>query len=175
VPLLSEFPDLRVLIAGSGPEKDALTDLISDLGIGDRVLLLGYRPDVPDVLAALDVAISSSSFEGSPLAVMEFMESALPIVATRVGGVPDLIDDGVQGLLVDAGDVDGLTAAVRRMLADRDAARAMGERARERRRAEFDVELMVRRFEALYERLRGGAGVPASITELDPAHASSPV
>jgi glycosyltransferase involved in cell wall biosynthesis len=175
LPLLSELPDLRVLIAGAGPEEEKLTDLVSDLGVGDRVLLLGYRADVPDVLAALDVAVSSSSFEGSPLAVMEFMESALPIVATRVGGVPDLIDDGVQGLLVEPGDAEGLGAAVRRMLADREAARAMGERARDRRRAEFDVDLMVRRFESLYERLRAGAGVPASVTELQPARDSSPV
>jgi glycosyltransferase involved in cell wall biosynthesis len=165
-PLLADEPELRILIAGSGPEHEQLADLISDLGVGDRVLLLGYRSDVPDILAALDVAISSSSFEGSPLAMMEFMEAALPIVATRVGGVPDLIDDGVHGLLVEAGDVEGMTQAIRRMLADRDAARAMGERGRERRRAEFDVDLMVRRFEALYERLRNGGGVPADVTQL---------
>ncbi len=169
VPLLSELPDLRVLIAGEGWDKPKLEELIEQLGVGDRVQLLGFRSDVPDVLEALDVAVSSSNFEGSPLAVMEFMESARPIVATRVGGVPDLIDDGVHGLLADAGDVDGLTAAIRRMLGDREAARAMGERARERRRREFDIALMVSRFESLYESLRAGAGLPASVTELQGA------
>jgi glycosyltransferase involved in cell wall biosynthesis len=90
-------------------------------------------------------------------------------VATRVGGVPDLIDDGVHGLLVEAGDTPALTAAIRRTLDDREAARAMGERARERRREEFDVDLMVRRFESLYESLREGAGLPSSVEALQPA------
>jgi glycosyltransferase involved in cell wall biosynthesis len=167
VPLIREMPELRLLIAGAGPEHEPLEQLARSEGVGDRVVLAGFRDDVPDVIAALDVAASSSTFEGSPLAMMEFMEAGCPIVATRVGGVPDLIDDGVHGLLVDAGDVDGLTAALRRMLTDREAASRMGERARERRRREFDLDVVVRRFEALYERLRAGGGLPASATELD--------
>jgi glycosyltransferase involved in cell wall biosynthesis len=166
VPLLRDYPDLHVWIAGEGPLKDELGALVRSLGVGERVRLLGYRSDVPDVLGALDIAVSSSLFEGSPLAVMEYMESARPIVATTVGGVPDLIDDGVHGLLVPPGDPDALGAAVRRMLDDRDAARAMGERARDRRRRDFDVELMVRRFQALYERLVEGAGPPDSVDSL---------
>ena len=92
-----------MLIAGDGPLRGELTELVHSLGVQDRLLLLGYRSDVPDVIAALDVAVSSSAFEGSPLSVMEYMESARPIVATRVGGVPDLIEDGVHGLLVEPG------------------------------------------------------------------------
>jgi glycosyltransferase involved in cell wall biosynthesis len=165
--LLRENPDLRVLLAGDGPLRGELTELVHSLGVQDRLLLPGYRSDASDVIAALDVAVSSSAFEGSPLAVMEYMESARPIVATRVGGVPDLIEDGVHGLLVDPGDVPALTAAIRRMLADPEAARRMGEAARERRRHEFTVDLMVRRFEALYERLVEGAGPPERFEQLD--------
>jgi glycosyltransferase involved in cell wall biosynthesis len=165
--LLRENPDLRVLLAGDGPLRGELTELVHSLGVQDRLLLPGYRSDASDVIAALDVAVSSSAFEGSPLAVMEYMESARPIVATRVGGVPDLIEDGVHGLLVDPGDVPALTEAIRRMLADPEAARRMGEAARERRRHEFTVDLMVRRFEALYERLVGGAGPPERFEQLD--------
>jgi glycosyltransferase involved in cell wall biosynthesis len=164
--LLRENPDLRVLLAGDGPLKGELTELVHGLGVQDRLLMPGYRSDASDVIAALDVAISSSAFEGSPLAVMEYMESARPIVATRVGGVPDLIEDGVNGLLVEAGDDAALAAAIRRMLADPEAARRMGEAARERRRREFTVELMVRRFEALYERLAQGAGLPEDFHQL---------
>jgi glycosyltransferase involved in cell wall biosynthesis len=164
--LLRDDPDLRVLLAGDGPLKGELTELVHGLGVQDRLLMLGYRSDSPDVMAALDVAVSSSAFEGSPLAVMEYMESARPIVATRVGGVPDLIEDGVHGLLVEPGDVTGLAAAIRRMLADPEAARRMGEAARERRRREFTVELMVRRLEALYGRLAEGAGPPEDVEQL---------
>jgi glycosyltransferase involved in cell wall biosynthesis len=164
--LLRGDPDLRVLLAGDGPLKGELTELVHSLGVQDRLLMPGYRSDASDVIAALDVAISSSAFEGSPLAVMEYMESARPIVATRVGGVPDLIEDGVHGLLVESGDDAALAAAIRRMLADPDAARRMGEAARERRRHEFTVELMVRRFEALYERLSNGAGPPERFEQL---------
>jgi glycosyltransferase involved in cell wall biosynthesis len=164
--LLRENPDLRVLLAGDGPLKGELTELVHSLGVQDRLLMPGYRSDASDVIAALDVAISSSAFEGSPLAVMEYMESARPIVATRVGGVPDLIEDGVHGLLVDPGDDAALAVAIGRMLADPDAARRMGEAARERRRHEFTVELMVRRFEALYERLAQGAGPPEDFHQL---------
>jgi glycosyltransferase involved in cell wall biosynthesis len=166
VPLLRDYPDLRVWIAGEGPLKGELGELARSLGAQDRVMLLGYRSDVPDVLNSLDVAVSSSLFEGSPLAVMEYMEAARPIVATTVGGVPDLIDDGVHGLLVPPADPDALGAALRRMLDDRVAAQAMGERARERRRREFDIDLTVRRFESLYLRLLEGAGAPDSVEAL---------
>ena len=92
-------------------------------------MFLGVRTDVPDVLAALDVAVSSSDFEGSPLSVMEYMEAARPVVATRVGGVPDLIDDGVHGLLVEPQDPAGFAAAVAQLLRDPERARARwGER-----------------------------------------------
>ncbi len=164
--LLRQNPDLRVLLAGDGPLRGELTELVNGLGVQDRLLMLGYRSDAADVMATLDVAVSSSAFEGSPLAVMEYMESARPIVATRVGGVPDLIEDGVHGLLVEPGDAGALAAAIGRMLADPEAARRMGEAARERRRHEFTVELMVRRFEALYERLIAGDGLPESAAQL---------
>jgi glycosyltransferase involved in cell wall biosynthesis len=170
--LLREDPDLRVLLAGDGPLRGELTELVHSLGVQDRLLMLGYRSDAPDVMAALDVAVSSSAFEGSPLAVMEYMESARPIVATRVGGVPDLIEDGVHGLLVEPGDAPALTAAIRRLLSDREAARRMGEAARERRRREFTVDLMVRRFETLYERLVEGAGPPEDVYQLGPGVSS---
>lgn len=166
-PLARHQPELRILIAGEGPERERLESLARELAIEDRVLMTGFRSDVPQVLETLDVAISSSSFEGSPLAVMEFMEAACPVVATRVGGVPDLIEHGVHGLLVPSGEVEGLTAAIQRMLDDPAAARYMGERARERRRRDFDIEVTVRRFEALYERLSGGGSLPNSVSELE--------
>lgn len=155
--LADEFPGLRVLIAGEGDRRFALEELAQELGLEDTVLFMGVRTDVPDVLAALDVAVSTSDFEGSPLSVMEYMEAARPIVATRVGGVPDLIDDGVHGRLVEPQDPDAFAAAVADLLRDPAKAAELGQRARERRRAEFDIDVMVRRLEELYVRLRAEA------------------
>jgi glycosyltransferase involved in cell wall biosynthesis len=155
--LVEEFPALRVLIAGEGDRRFALEELTEELGLQDTVMFLGVRTDVPDVLEALDVAVSTSDFEGSPLSVMEYMEAARPIVATRVGGVPDLIDDGVHGRLVEPQDPQAFAAAVAELLRDPEHARELGARARERRRTEFDIDVMVRRLEALYEELRAKA------------------
>lgn len=151
--LRAEFPRLRVLIVGSGPERQALEELIAELDLSGTVSLLGYRTDVPELLPILDVAASSSDFEGSPLSVLEYMEAALPVVSTRVGGVPDLVEDGVTGLLVDRGDPEALARAIAELLRDPDRRAQMGRIARDRRRSEFDIDVTVERIEQLYEDL----------------------
>jgi glycosyltransferase involved in cell wall biosynthesis len=151
-------PDMRVVVAGEGPERERLETLAAELGVAGQVSLLGRRSDVPDLLAAFDVAVSSSWFEGSPLAIMEYMDAALPIVATRVGGVPDLLEQGVHGLLVEPGDAEGMGAAIMELLSDRSRALELGMRARERRRTEFDLDGTVRTLEGLYERLAAAEG-----------------
>jgi len=148
--LKRSHPEVRALVVGSG-DTDALELEARRLGVGDSVLFLGRRDDVPDILLGLDVVLSSSDYEGSPLALMEAMEAARPIAATAVGGVPDMIEDGVHGLLVSPRDPEALAAAADRLLRDRAWARAMGERARERRRREFDLDVMVRTLESLYD------------------------
>ena len=155
-----ELPALRVAIAGEGPERGRLEALAAELGVEDRVALLGQRSDVPDLLEAFDVAVSSSWFEGSPLAMMEYMDAGLPMVATRVGGVPDLIEDGVHGVLVEPGDPSALAAGIVELVRDRGRAEEMGARARERRRTEFDLDGTVRRLERLYEDLAAARGRP---------------
>jgi glycosyltransferase involved in cell wall biosynthesis len=151
--LVTTSPELRLLIVGGGPERSRIEALVRELGLEQVVLLLGHRTDVADVLGALDVAVSSSDFEGSPLAVMEYMDAARPIAATAVGGVPDLIEDGVHGLLVPPGDPAALADAIAKLLGDRAGARAMGLAARERRRREFDIDTFVRTLEELYREL----------------------
>ncbi len=151
--LRPQFPRLRVLIAGWGEERAHLEALIDELGLERTVTLLGHRADIPDFLEALDVAVSSSDFEGSPLSIMEYMEAGKPVVATRVGGVPDLIEQGVHGLLVERRNPSALAASIAELLRDPDRAAKMGVRGRERRRSEFDIEVTRRRFEELYEEL----------------------
>jgi glycosyltransferase involved in cell wall biosynthesis len=154
--LLPRWPGLRIVIAGAGAESRALEGLATALGLARAVMLLGARDDIPDVLDAFDVAVNSSDFEGSPLSVLEYMEAGLPVVATRVGGLPQLIDDGVHGLLVPRRDPASLAVALDGLLGDADRRRAMGAAGRRRRREHFDFDVMVGRLEDLYERLYAG-------------------
>ena len=102
--LTSRFGRIQVLIVGEGPERPVLEQRIADLELSDTVRLLGHRDDVPDLIRGFDVAVCSSDFEGTPLSIPNDMQVGLPIVATAVGGVPDMIGDGVEGLLVKPGD-----------------------------------------------------------------------
>jgi glycosyltransferase involved in cell wall biosynthesis len=151
--LIRGFPDLRVLIVGDGSEETSIRSLIRRHDLGQTVILLGHRSDVPEIMAALDVAVSTSDWEGSPLSVMEYMAAGKPIVATRVGGVPDLITNGVHGLLVEPGDVERLAESIAELLRDPERRAAMGSRGCQRQRLEFDIDLMIRRLEMLYEEL----------------------
>jgi glycosyltransferase involved in cell wall biosynthesis len=151
-------PEIRVVIAGEGPERARLESLTAELGLERTVIFLGRRDDVADVLAAFDVAVLSSDFEGTPLALMECMEAGLPIVATRVGGVPEMIEDGVHGLLVEPQDPSAMAASIERLLADPDRAGELGAQARRRRREEFDIDVAADRFGELYERLYAESG-----------------
>lgn len=150
--LRGRHPGLRVLIVGHGPEEDALRELIARLGLESTVSLVGFRADVPDLLASLDVAVSCSAFEGSPLAVLEYMAAGAPIVATRVGGVPDLVADGESALLVPPGDSGELATGIDRLLTDRALAERLGATARARQREEFTLERMAQRVADVYER-----------------------
>ncbi len=151
--LIREFPRLRVLIVGDGPERARLEALITDHGLTGTVEILGYRSDVPDLLAALDVAVICSYREGSPLALLEYMEAARPVVATRVGGIPHMIDNETQSLLVDPRDPDGLARTIAELLRSPDRATEMGRRAQERWQRDNDFDAMVKSFEQLYEEL----------------------
>lgn len=153
--LSEEQPELVVLIAGSGAEEARLRALSEELGVADRIRMLGFWEPraVPDLLAALDVAVNTSDFEGSPLGIMEFMAAGKPIVATAVGGTPDLIDDGVHGLLVPRRDHRALAERIRTLLHDPERAAAMAERARVRQAQEFSLAALVGRLERLYDDL----------------------
>jgi glycosyltransferase involved in cell wall biosynthesis len=151
--LRERHPGVRALIAGEGPERERLEQLVAQLGVGENVRLLGRRLDVPDLLAVSDVCVCCSDFEGSPLSVMEYMAAGRPVVATAVGGLPDLIDDGVHGRLVAPGDPRALAGAIGALLDDPQTAHAMGARGAERQAREFDLDAMVQRFSALYREL----------------------
>jgi glycosyltransferase involved in cell wall biosynthesis len=151
--LRSELPALRVLVAGDGPDREHLEAEVERLGLEGTVLLLGIRRDVPALLDTLDVATLSSDYEGSPLSVMEYMAAGKPIVSTRVGGVPELVEDGREALLVEPRDPAALAEAIGRLLRSPAEAKRLGEAARDRQQREYSLDAMVRRVESLYEEL----------------------
>jgi glycosyltransferase involved in cell wall biosynthesis len=154
--LAPDLPRLRVVLVGDGPEEARLRALVAERGLEQVVLLTGPRGDVPDVLAAADVAVICSDTEGMPLAVIEYLAAGLPVVATNVGGLPELVEDGVDGLLVPARDSRALAEALGRVLRDEELRRRLGARARDRQRDEFDLAASVRRYEELYAELGAG-------------------
>jgi glycosyltransferase involved in cell wall biosynthesis len=147
------LPAARLLVAGEGVSREELEKLHGALGLADRVTFLGARADIPELLAAADLFVLSSDWEGHPLAVMEALAAGLPVVATAVGGVPEQVDEGRTGLLVPPGDPSALAAALLRLLPDAPRRGEMGERAREQAAARFSVERMTRSYEELYARL----------------------
>jgi L-malate glycosyltransferase len=153
--LPNEFRDVRFVCAGEGPEREYLTQRIGELGLTDRVILLGHRLDVPAVLAHAQIGCLCSSAEGLSNALMEAMAARLPIVATRVGGNPELVSD--NGVLVPYGDPRALASALSDLLSRPEEARAMGVRGRKRVEQELSLDRMADGHGALYRRVLGRA------------------
>jgi glycosyltransferase involved in cell wall biosynthesis len=147
------LPGVGFEIAGEGEERETLEKQIREAAIEDRFRLSGAHKDIPAFLAGLDVAVLPSRAEGMSNAVLEYMAAARPIVATAVGATPELIRDGVDGLLVPPGDAGALASAIRRLLDDRAVARRLGDSARLRAQERYSRAAMVRRFEEFYSRL----------------------
>jgi sugar transferase (PEP-CTERM/EpsH1 system associated) len=151
-------PRARLLIVGDGPCRPELESVISALDLDQRVRLLGERDDVPDVLAAMDVFVLSSIGEGISNTILEAMATGLAVVATRVGGNPELVVDGTTGSLVEARSPAALAAALQRYLEDPGLIESQGRAARQLAEAEFSLERMLASYEQLYMRLLDARG-----------------
>jgi glycosyltransferase involved in cell wall biosynthesis len=151
--LRHDFPDVVFRIAGEGDQRAELESLIRRSALTDRFLLPGAQKDVPGFLASLDVAVLASRAEGMSNAVLEYMAAARPLVATAVGATPELIQDGVHGLLVAPGDPGVLADAIARLLCQRDLAIHLALNARQRAVEQYSRPAMVRRFEDFYTQL----------------------
>ncbi|WP_407691110.1 glycosyltransferase [Rubrobacter marinus] len=145
-----ELPAARFVVVGDGPMREELHALAGRLGVRDRVLFLGFRPDAQALLGLLDVVAVPSVSEGTPLVVLEAMAAGVPVVASSVGGIPDQIRPGSEGILVPPGDPRALGDGLLEVLRDPELARRMGEAGRLRASTEFGHEKMVRRVEAIY-------------------------
>jgi glycosyltransferase involved in cell wall biosynthesis len=152
--VLKSFPDARLVLAGEGPFRGKVEQTISELGLSGIVILTGHREDVPEVINAFDVCILASyASEGIPQFVLQAMASGKPVIGSRVGGIPEVVADGVNGLLIQPRDSDAIAKAVRRLLDDRVAMKEMGERGRKAAVEAHTTDIMLDRIEAVYSML----------------------
>jgi glycosyltransferase involved in cell wall biosynthesis len=155
--------DVQLAIAGDGPLRAELTAQAGRLGVREHVSFLGDRGDVREVLAALDVFVLPSFTEGMSNALLEAMAMELPVVATRVGGTPEVLATGASGLLVPPGDPAAIAEAVGRLLATPAERERLGHAARRRIEEGYDVRAMVRRLESVYAAVAAPSGMAAPL------------
>ena len=148
--LAASMPAVKLLVAGDGELREELTELARSLGVADRVLFLGARTDIPDLLALCDLYVSASVFEGTSLAVMEAMAAGKPIVATNIPGNLELLEDGANAVLVPPADAPKLAEAITRLAGDATLAETLGRSAQHKAYAEFDIMAVIRKYVAAW-------------------------
>jgi glycosyltransferase involved in cell wall biosynthesis len=151
--VLREIPDFKLRIVGGGPERERLEALAAELGVTSAVDFLGERHDVPELLAQAGFFVTASLTEGISLTLLEAMAVGLPVVATAVGGNPEIVVDGVSGKLTPAAQPEQLAAAMIDACRQSDRWRDWGQAGRERVTQHFDVQRMARDYEQLYQQL----------------------
>jgi len=157
-----------LLIIGQGEEMEPLMGLAAARGFKDRVLMPGLRSDIPACMSAMDAYLQPSLYEGHSNTILEAMASGLPVISTRVGGTPEIIEHGQTGFLFAPRDYEGMTGALLNLYQDMDLAKRVGDAGRETVLRRFSADEMVRNYEKLYERLlakRGGKVVGISCAE----------
>ena len=149
--VLESVPNAHLLVVGEGSRREALEEQVRALGLESRIVFTGRRDDVPAITAALDVAVLPSYREAQGLSILEAMALSRPVVASNVGGIPEMIEDGRTGLLVQPHDPVALSAAVVRLLEDHPYADTLGRAGHDLVHERFCVELMVRAVESIYD------------------------
>ena len=147
----SGAPPCQLLVVGDGPAYDSLRARTEELGLTTQVVFAGMRRDVADLLPLLDIFILASLHEGFGIVILEAMAAGRPVVATSVGGIPEVVSHGQTGLLVPPGDAVALAGAIRSLLSDPDLARSLGASGRQLARERFSIDSVVRQHEDLYE------------------------
>jgi glycosyltransferase involved in cell wall biosynthesis len=151
--LAARFPDVCFLIAGDGGSKKELEEQACRLGLGHRIVFTGFRSDVPDLLSEAAISVLPTLSEGISNTLLESMAAGIPVIATKVGGNPEVVEDGVSGLLVPPRDSTALAAAAARLLEDEDLASRLGQAGIARVSELFSIEGSVHQTEHLYQRL----------------------
>ncbi len=148
--VLASVKNLRLLVIGDGAERANLEKLAAQLRIDHKIAFTGFRKDIPDLLALLDLFVLCSRTEGMPLTLLEAMAAGKAIVCSTVGGIPGILESGVNGLLVPPEDEARLAAALQSLIQDRSLAMRLGKQARRDAEQKYSIEKMVGDYEALY-------------------------
>ncbi len=148
--VLDRVPEAHLVLVGDGPEREALGRLIEELEVAGRVHFAGYQARPQDFLHVMNLFALTSRSEAMPLVILEAWAAGLPVVGSRVGGIPKMIEPGQNGLLFDSGDEAGLVAAFIELLTDPDRARSLGQAGRELVRSQFDTRVMAEAYERQY-------------------------
>jgi glycosyltransferase involved in cell wall biosynthesis len=147
-----DYPEATLVFVGKGDLEAELRAKALQMGVSGRVKFLGWRDDIPEIMKILDVFVLPSLNEGMGRVLVEAMAAGRPVVASRVGGIPDLVKHGENGFLVEPGDENGVSAAIKKLLADKIMRDQMGEKGRIMAQA-FSVENMVDKIDSLYASL----------------------
>jgi glycosyltransferase involved in cell wall biosynthesis len=151
--VIEKFPKAKFLLVGDGPDRKLLEDMAGDLGISDHVIFTGFIEHVSEIYSFTDVAILSSWSEGLPQSLLQAMSAGVPVVSTKVGGVPEIIIHEKTGLLVEPGDDGALAQGIIRMLSDTDLAAECSKRAKDLVKHEHSLDTMIDKIEGLYREL----------------------
>jgi glycosyltransferase involved in cell wall biosynthesis len=155
--LARQFPTLQAVICGEGPLRGQLEAQVGRLGLEKSVHLLGNRLDIGRCLSAADIFVLPSRWEGLPVALLEAMDAGLPVVATRVEGVEEVVEDGEQGVLVPPEDARVLADSIGQLVLEPDRRARMGAAARARIRATYTTDIMCEKYLSLIQNLRSRA------------------
>lgn len=156
--VLEQFPETRFVLVGDGEQRTSFEQQAQELGVLRNFLFLGRRSDIAEILASCDIAVLPSRAEGLPNAVLEYMAAGLPVIASRVGGNAELVQDGTTGILVPSEDSPALSAALLKLLSDPSLTRRLAQAGHEFTVRNFSFERLVEDVDALYTELLGEKG-----------------
>jgi glycosyltransferase involved in cell wall biosynthesis len=169
----AHVPQIRLVIAGDGDERPALEACVMEVGLAGRVDFLGWRGDLPALYETMDVFVLTSINEGTPVSLIEAMAAGVPVVASAVGGVPDVVEDGVTGVLIPPRQPEAVAAAIVEAVLHPERASLMAARARSSVRERFDSARLVKEIEAMYRQTLAETRGPAAVVH-SPLDGSTP-
>lgn len=146
----SDTKNVKLIIAGDGPQRSELEEIVKEIKIAEQVVFTGHRDNIQDYYKVANLFVMPSLTEGFPMALLEAMQAGLPVIATKVGGIPDIIESGVNGLLIEAGNIESLGDALEMMLSDPPRAAQLSRNGKETVKVRYAAEPWARQIESVY-------------------------